>query len=90
MRDLYHLAKAVYAGDLTAAQGVLDHMRHREFDVLRAKLAVGRAPAAEPVPVDTEVQARLDKLMQPVEDEMRQKGAALALTAAWWTQTGRH
>lgn len=70
MRDLYHLAKAVYAGDLAAAQGVLDHMRHRDFDVLRAKLAVGRAPAAEPIPVNAEVQARLDKLMQPVEDEM--------------------
>lgn len=70
MTDLYHLSKAVYSGDLSTAQAVLDKMRAKDFSVLRGRMAAGIALSSEALPVNIEVQARLDALMAKEEAQM--------------------
>lgn len=77
MTDLYHLSKAVYSGDLSTAQAVLDKMRAKDFSVLRGRMAAGIALSSEALPVDTEVQARLEEVSKAEENCHGHR-------VAWW------
>lgn len=75
MATLYDLARAVYAGDIAAAQAACNSMASTDFTVLRARLAAGLSEGTVVVPLDNEVQARLADTFKPQDVNLLPAGA---------------